>query len=64
MSAVWCSIAGASTVQDAPAQQLELVANDLAEYLLPDAGHIVPIDAPHELADIVLATAAGAQATS
>lgn len=48
---------GAATVKDAPARQLERVADDLAEHLLPDSGHILPIDAPRELAEIIIATA-------
>lgn len=49
---------GASTVQDAPARQLERVAPDLVEVLLPDSGHLVPVDAPEQLADTIVATAA------
>lgn len=49
---------GAATVRDAPARQLERVSVDLAEHVLESSGHIVPIDAPDELAWIVLATAA------
>ncbi|GAA0267889.1 alpha/beta fold hydrolase [Cryptosporangium japonicum] len=51
---------GASTVGDAPARQLRLIADDFEEHLLPDSGHIVPVDAPGELAAIVAATAARA----
>ena len=48
---------GASTVHDAPARQLARVTTDLVASQLPDAGHIVPVDAPDELAAIVMATA-------
>lgn len=51
---------GASTVGDAPARQLTLIADHLDEHLLPHSGHIVPIDAPDDLASIVAATAARA----
>lgn len=48
---------GASTLHDAPARQLALVSDDFVGHLLPEAGHIVAIDAPSELADLILATA-------
>ncbi|WP_244253401.1 alpha/beta fold hydrolase [Micromonospora antibiotica] len=51
---------GASTVGDAPARQLTLIADHLDQHLLPDSGHIVPVDAPGDLASIVVATAARA----
>ena len=47
---------GASTLRDIPARQLAPVCDDLVEHVLPDSGHIVPLDAARELADIVLAT--------
>ena len=47
-----------STVGDLLARQLTLFADDLEKYLLPDSGHVVPIDAPQEVAEILLATAA------
>ncbi|MFJ8690542.1 hypothetical protein [Micromonospora wenchangensis] len=47
---------GASTVGDAPARQLTLIADHVNEHLLPDGGHLVPVD----LAAIVAATAARA----
>ncbi|SIR63980.1 alpha/beta fold hydrolase [Williamsia sterculiae] len=49
---------GASTLGDVPARQLERIATDFVGYLLPDSGHIVPVDAPDELARIILATIA------
>ncbi|MEV6797177.1 alpha/beta fold hydrolase [Micromonospora rifamycinica] len=54
---------GASTVGDAPARQLALIADHLDEHLLPDSGHLVPVDAPDDLASIVTATAARATST-
>ncbi|MGV9979107.1 hypothetical protein ACWDUH_15640 [Micromonospora wenchangensis] len=50
----------ASTVGDAPARQLTLIADHLDEHLLPHSGHLVPVDAPADLAAIVAATAARA----
>lgn len=54
---------GAATLGDLPARQLATVADDLQEHSLPNAGHIVPIDAPTELAGIIRATAERRQAT-
>lgn len=51
---------GASTVGDVPARQLTLIADHLDEHLLPHSGHLVPVDAPDDLAAIVAATAARA----
>ncbi|WFE66754.1 alpha/beta fold hydrolase [Micromonospora sp. WMMD714] len=51
---------GASTVGDAPARQLTLIADHLDQHLLPHSGHLVPVDAPGDLASIVAATAARA----
>lgn len=48
---------GASTVGDAPARQLERVAKDFVETQIATSGHIVPIDAPRELAAAIIATA-------
>ncbi|GAB7036663.1 hypothetical protein JCM9533A_05100 [Catenuloplanes niger JCM 9533] len=48
---------GAAAVRDATARQLCLVADDFQEHLLPDSGHIVPIDAPEAVASIVAARA-------
>ncbi|MDF0530986.1 alpha/beta fold hydrolase [Tsukamurella sp. 8F] len=48
---------GASAVEDALARQLATVCDDLTGHLLPRSGHIVPVDAPRELAAIVLDTA-------
>lgn len=53
---------GAATVRDAPARQLALVSDNFTEHLLPESGHIVPIDAPRAVADIVMATARQTQA--
>lgn len=47
-----------STVGDLLARQLAPFADDLEGYLLPDSGHVVPLDAPQEVAEILLATAA------
>jgi pimeloyl-ACP methyl ester carboxylesterase len=47
-----------STVGGLLARQLAPCADDLEEHLLPDSGHVVPIDAPKEVAEILLATAA------
>ncbi|MEV0942016.1 hypothetical protein AB0I90_16755 [Micromonospora wenchangensis] len=47
----------ASTVGDAPARQLTLIADHLDEHPLPHSGHLVPVDAPDDLAAIVAATA-------
>lgn len=51
------SAVGASTVGDAPARQLERVAEDVVATHIATSGHIVPIDAPAELAAAILATA-------
>src|SRR5690606_41572256 len=48
----------ASTVGDLLARQLAAFADDLEAHLLPDSGHVVPIDAPQKAAEILLATAA------
>lgn len=48
---------GASTVQDAIAHQLAPISDDFEGHLLLDSGHIAPIDAPQEVAAIVLGTA-------
>ena len=47
---------GAAVLGDTTARQLGPVCDDLTAHLLPDSGHIVPLDAPGDLADIVLAT--------
>lgn len=47
-----------STVGDLLARQLAAFADDLEAHLLPDSGHVVPIDAPQKAAEILLATAA------
>jgi pimeloyl-ACP methyl ester carboxylesterase len=49
---------GAGVVGDAVARQLERVAADFDSVLLPDAGHIVPVDAPGLLAEAIIATVA------
>ncbi|MGB3373595.1 MAG: alpha/beta hydrolase [Microbacterium sp.] len=49
-----------STVGGLLARQLAPFADDLEEHLLPDSGHVVPLDAPQEVAEILLATAARA----
>lgn len=47
-----------STVGGLLARQLAPFADDLEEHQLPDSGHVVPIDASQEVAEILLATAA------
>jgi pimeloyl-ACP methyl ester carboxylesterase len=34
-------------------RQLRPVADDLTGHLIPDCGHIVPVDRPHELLAII-----------
>ncbi|QCO98445.1 alpha/beta hydrolase [Arthrobacter sp. 24S4-2] len=48
---------GASTVKDSLARQLSRVADNFEGHLLPESGHIIPIDAPQDAARMVLATA-------
>jgi pimeloyl-ACP methyl ester carboxylesterase len=48
---------GASPVGDVTARQLERVSTDFTGHLLGDIGHIVPIDAPSDVARIVIDTA-------
>lgn len=52
------SAVGAEVVGDAPARQLERVARKIVGTLLDGSGHIVPVDAPVELAAAILATVA------
>lgn len=40
---------GGATVGEATARQLEPVTNDLTSALIPDGGHILPLDRPKEL---------------
>ncbi|AGL16755.1 alpha/beta hydrolase [Actinoplanes sp. N902-109] len=49
---------GAAPVGAVTARQLRTVADDVEEHLLGDSGHIVPVDAPRDLARLLLATAA------
>jgi pimeloyl-ACP methyl ester carboxylesterase len=48
---------GASSVGDAPARQLVRVAEDFVGVQIATSGHIVPIDAPRDLAAAIIATA-------
>jgi pimeloyl-ACP methyl ester carboxylesterase len=45
---------GAQPVGDALFRQLQAVADDLTGVLLPDSGHIVPLDRPDELLRVLL----------
>ena len=44
---------GGQTVGDATAHQLAPFTDDLASRILADSGHIVPLDAPNELLDVL-----------
>lgn len=45
---------GAHPVGDALERQLRPIADDLAGQVIPDCGHIIPLDKPHELLDLVM----------
>ncbi|MFB8003292.1 alpha/beta fold hydrolase [Nocardia sp. NPDC056000] len=45
---------GAHPVGDALEQQLRPIADDLVGQVIPDCGHIIPLDRPHELLDLVM----------
>lgn len=47
-----------STVGELLARRLAPFADDLEKHLLPESGHVVPIDASQEVAEILLATVA------
>ncbi|GHE92322.1 alpha/beta fold hydrolase [Streptomyces fumanus] len=55
---------GGGAVGEATARQVAPYARDLTEILLPDAGHIVPVDAPEEFAALVARHAKSAEARS
>jgi pimeloyl-ACP methyl ester carboxylesterase len=46
---------GGRAVGEATAGQLAPITDDLTAYLLPEAGHIIPLDAPDDLIAILLA---------
>jgi pimeloyl-ACP methyl ester carboxylesterase len=45
---------GGATVGAATANQLEPIADDVHRYLIPDGGHILPLDRPKELLEILV----------
>jgi pimeloyl-ACP methyl ester carboxylesterase len=45
---------GGATVGEATFRQLELIATDVQGHLIPDGGHILPLDRPKELLDALL----------
>ena len=45
---------GGATVGAATANQLEPIADDVHRYLIPDGGHILPLDRPQELLEILV----------
>lgn len=45
---------GAHPVGDTTARQLRPIADDLVAHTIPDCGHIIPLDRPQELLDLLL----------
>ncbi len=45
---------GGATVGEATAGQIEPIADDVHRYLIPDGGHILPLDRPKELLEILV----------
>ncbi len=45
---------GGATVGEATADQIEPIADDVHRYLIPDGGHILPLDRPKELLEILV----------
>jgi pimeloyl-ACP methyl ester carboxylesterase len=45
---------GAQPVGDTTALQLRSITNDLAAHIIPDCGHIIPLDRPRELLELLL----------
>ena len=47
-------VLGGNSVGDALSRQLGHVADDLTSHLIPECGHIIPLDQPNALVDLVL----------
>ncbi|WP_342800139.1 hypothetical protein [Nocardia sp. No.11] len=45
---------GAHPVGDALERQLRPITDDLVGQVIPDCGHLIPLDRPHELLDLMM----------